>query len=337
MARFTVTEGDFSGRPTVVLANSRAGVSATVALQGATLLEWQAPVGGKVLSLIDGYGTAEEFDSMDGIRSGVLAPFPNRIADARYQFGGESYDLQPGEVTDRLVYHGFLRSMDLEVISIEADDDSAKLVLATSGIRPGSFDGYPFSLDLTVTYLLRIDGVELEVTARNVGDQPAPYACGWHPYFRLGRPGFEGLELQVPASTIIRAGSDLIPLAGDAAYVSVNDNPQLDFRRPAAVGTAELDTSFTDLDLDPDGRARTVLSDPQSGASLSVWQERGIMHVFTADLLRRDRRGALALEPVEAMTNSFNRSECEQAITLQPGQSRSFRCGVDLGQPPAAG
>jgi aldose 1-epimerase len=134
----------------------------------------------------------------------------------------------------------------------------------------------------------------------------------------------------VPASTVIRTGGDLIPFPGDTAYASVNDNPHLDFRRSAAVGNAELDTSFTDLEFGPDGVARTVLSDPRSGGSLSVWQERGLMHVFTADLLRRDRRGALALEPVEAMTNSFNRAEAEQAITLQPAQTRSFRCGVDL-------
>jgi hypothetical protein len=61
-----------------------------------------------------------------------------------------------------------------------------------------------------------------------------------------------------------------------------------------------------------------------------VWQETGFMHVFTGDTLPRDQRASIAIEPVEVMTNAFNRAEFAAAIPLPPGQTRRFRCGVAL-------
>jgi aldose 1-epimerase len=52
------------------------------------------------------------------------------------------------------------------------------------------------------------------------------------------------------------------------------------------------------------------------------------MHVFTGDTLERDQRRSIALEPVEVITNSFNRAELVEHITLAPDSHRSFRCGA---------
>jgi aldose 1-epimerase len=52
------------------------------------------------------------------------------------------------------------------------------------------------------------------------------------------------------------------------------------------------------------------------------------MHVFTGDTLARDRRRSIALEPVEVVTNAFNRAECVAALRLDPGDTRTFRFGV---------
>ena len=65
----------------------------------------------------------------------------------------------------------------------------------------------------------------------------------------------------------------------------------------------------------------------QDGSSLTIWQERGHMHVFTGDTLARDRRRSIALEPVETPTNAFNQPRLAAALTLQPGETRNFRFG----------
>ena len=54
------------------------------------------------------------------------------------------------------------------------------------------------------------------------------------------------------------------------------------------------------------------------------------MHVYTGDTLMRGRRRSLALEPVDIMTNAFNRPDCYKHIMLRPGRTRTYHCAVDL-------
>jgi aldose 1-epimerase len=72
------------------------------------------------------------------------------------------------------------------------------------------------------------------------------------------------------------------------------------------------------------------LRDPASGLRISMWQERGVVLVFTADTVSRDVRRAVAMEPMESMSNAFNRTDCADAIRLEPGAERVFRCGVEI-------
>jgi aldose 1-epimerase len=58
-----------------------------------------------------------------------------------------------------------------------------------------------------------------------------------------------------------------------------------------------------------------------------------VVLVFTADTVTRDVRHAIALEPMESMSNAFNRADCADAIRLEPGQKRQFRCGVEIDTP----
>ena len=258
-----------------------------------------------------------------------MAPFSNRIRDGRYTFDGERHQLQPvlaGQ--EELVFHGFLRVLDCEIVDTEVTDTSARVRLATKAIRPGVYAGYPFAIDLEVEYTVSQDELTLEIVGRNVGDRVAPYSCGWHPYFRLGRRGVDPLELHVPARTRINTDEALIPLDGGRAFVPVTEEDRPSYEKPRPVADAVLDVAFADLVADDDGLVRTRLRDPDSGRSLTVWQPGGLMHVFTGDTLNREPRSSIALEPVELMTNAFARPDCADALALSPGAERRFRCGV---------
>jgi aldose 1-epimerase len=101
-----------------------------------------------------------------------------------------------------------------------------------------------------------------------------------------------------------------------------------DYRQVRPIGETVLDTCYSDLVADDDGLSPTLLSNPKTGQTLEISQERGHMHVFTGDTLGRDRRRSIALEPVEVITNSFNRPELAEHLTLAPDSHRSFRCGA---------
>lgn len=330
MSAWTIDRFSWHGEPAVEICGHGGEVRATIALRGATLLSWQVQHGGERLELTDGYRDRAEFVEQSGVRNGVLAPFPNRIAESRYRFGGREHDLLPGVRGDRTTYHGFARMASFEIEDATMAADRAQLVLRSNEIRPGRFDGYPFAFDLTVIYTVESDQISLEIHAVNVSDVPAPYAAGWHPYFQLGNgiQDIDDLELRVPADTLIRTDDALIPAEGDDCRIALDDRPEMDLRRGGPIGHRVIDTCYADLRFGSDGRAETALRDRRTGYELRIWQDGGFMHVFTGDTLPRDRRRSVAIEPVEAMTNAFNRKEFVSAITTAPGQVRRFRCGA---------
>ena len=334
---YRIAEGRLGDEPTVTVSAPDGAVRVVLALRGATLLSWQVARGAagrpteltELTELTDGYRDEAELLAQDGVRAGLLAPFSNRVADGRYHHGGRDHDLLPGHVGDRTVYHGFAREAPFRLVGATTTADSARLVLRSTSIRPDRHPGYPFALDLDVEYTIGRRELGIEVRATNVGETTAPYASGWHPYFTLSRPRpIDDLVLQIPAHTLIRTDASLIPLAGKGALLPLDRRPDLDFRTPRRLGDAVIDACFADLAPGPGGRTETVLSDPATGAELRVWQHGGYMHVFTGDTLARDRRASIALEPVEAPTDAYNRPEHANALSLEPGRQREFRFGV---------
>lgn len=330
MPRYTAEPAALGAQAIVVLTDQNDGRRLRIACHGAALLSFEVPTADGVRDLADGYRDAAEIAARPGSRFAIMVPFGGRIADARYAFDGQLQDLQPGVVgAGRASRHGFVRGAAFAVAALSADDQRAQVTLTSAAIRPQP--GYPHALDLTVSFTLDAGGITLEARMRNVGASAAPCFFGWHPYFRLAADAaVDGWELQIPAQTLIRTDAELIALPGVAAYVPLDDAPALDFRAPRRIGASVLDHEYTDLQAAADGRIRTRLRDPASGLAIAVWQERGVMHAFTADTVSRDRRRAVALEPMECMADAFNRAEWAAAVRLLPGAERSFRCGVEV-------
>ncbi|HEY8719856.1 aldose 1-epimerase [Pengzhenrongella sp.] len=316
-----VTSAALGPEPVIVL---RLGSEVLrVALRGATPLRWLVEVPDGVADVLDGYRDADELAAQDGVRNGIMAPFCNRVADGRYVFDGVAHDLLPG-AADRLIYHGLVRTLPFTVGEVATHDDGARVTLRCDALADGRHPGYPFAVVVEVTYRLRAGSLEVEIAGCNVGTRAAPFAAGWHPYFRLpGARTTDRLGLALESSAAIRTDPALLPFPGGAAYGPLGPRGA----GWAPVGDAVLDACF----VGPSGGAgpaRSVLSDPETGLRLTVEQERGLTHVFTGDTLERGRRASVAIEPVEAMTDAFNRPDCAEAIRLEPGERRAFRFAV---------
>lgn len=328
MARYLAGRAMLGAQPLVVLRDD-AGRRARIACHGAALLDFEVPRQGGTFDVASGYRDEAGIEERPGSHFAILAPFAGRIGKARYRFEDHEYDLQPGaQDAARGIMHGFVRDADFDVAELSASGSSAHATLTTTAIRPRP--GYPFSIDLAVTFTLDAGGLGLEARMRNVGDSAAPCFFGWHAYFRMGGGMVDDWLLQIPAGTLIRTDADLIALPGKAAHVPLDDAPAFDFRQPRAIASTILDIGYTNLDADSDGRIRTRLADPSDGFGVAVWQESGVMHAFTADTLKHGARRAVALEPMECMADAFNRPECTDAIRLEPGDERRFRCGIEV-------
>jgi aldose 1-epimerase len=334
MARFQVREGRFGAYPATVLSDSVGGGRAEVAHRGATLLSFRVQHGGRPVDLLDGFATPEELADPKGARSWIMAPFSNRIAEGRYDFQGTSHQLELTQPKSRTAIHGLLRTEPFEPIRTEEAGDLASVTYACQALRAGRFPGYPFDIDVRVRFVLRQRSLSIEIAGENVGGRPAPFGCGWHPYFKTSENGIDHLVLSIPAQGVIRTDDRLLPLEGQAAYGAFGDMPDLDFRpaRPAAsrrLGKAVLDCCFYGLSVGPEGLSRTSIEDPDAGLTLTVVQEGGLMHLFTGDTLPIRPRASIALEPVQFMTNAFNRPETRDRIVLPPGRTSVFRFGVE--------
>lgn len=334
MAEFLAEHGQVGEHGIVVLTDQVRGRRVRIARRGATLLSFEVPSPDGMRNIADGYRDAAELDSRPSSRFAIMVPFANRIADARYVFDGVPHDLQPGiEGASRAARHGFVRGVEFEVEALAADAQGARVTFTTQAIRPGVHPGYPFAIDLAVTFTLDANGLSLEALMRNVGDHAAPCFFGWHPYFRLADSPIEGWELQIPADSFVRTDEGFIPITGAGARAPLEHAPELDFRKMQPIGARELNHAFADLRCDTDGRARTRLRDPQSGLTVAVWQPSGVMLAFTADTVTRDIRRSVALEPMESWSDAFNRPDCADDIRLEAGAERRFVCGVEIESP----
>lgn len=331
MTEFSVSRAMLDSHPLVELIDLRRGRRVRIAHRGATVLSIEVTHRGKPFNMGDGYVDAAELEAHSGSRFAVMAPFANRIADARYRFDEVEQDMQPGASgADRGIRHGLVREVDFEVQTLEADQDSARVTFTTRAIRPELHAGYPHAIDLTVHYVLDAEGLTLEAVMHNIGDGDAPCFFGWHPYLRVGDTPVDSWELELNAPTLIRVDEGSIPLTGDTAYEAISSEPTKDFRQRRVIGTIELDQGYADPVADTDGRIRTHLRDPATGLAVAMWHERGITLVFTSDTVKRDVRKAVAIEPMESLTNAFNRDDCADTVKLAAGAQRRYRCGLEL-------
>src|SRR5439155_3345399 len=92
---------------------------------------------------------------------------------------------------------------------------------------------------------------------------------------------------------------------------SVESTPYA-FRAGRPMGAARLDTAFTDLERDGDGRFTVSLESPDASERVALWADadhRWLM-LYTGDTLDEGaRRRGLAVEPMSCPPNAFQTGE----------------------------
>lgn len=337
MSRFNFSEGKLGDYSTIILRDTLTSANVEIALRGANVLGYHIPVNGSLFNIIDGYSSAEEIESQKGARSCIMAPFSNRIENGEYEWRGEKLKIDSPIPSRKEVIHGFARIIDFKVQNVTTNDSKAELTLITEQIRPGVFRGYPFSIDIIVKFTLLSSRLLVDVIMKNTGDKAAPCGCGWHPYFKTSETGVDHLILTIPGDNIVRVNKRLVPLDGDEAFSPVSVNPGTDFKPTTdstknVIGKRKVNYCFTGLSADSDGFIRTSIYDPGKKLKISVFQKGGVFYAYTGDEVVNRPRNSIALEPVQYITNAFNRPELKEVLAVQPGGSSVFSFGVEIEQ-----
>jgi aldose 1-epimerase len=289
----------------------RHGARAVVTEVGATLRAFE--VDGQ--PFLDALGADDIPDAGHGQ---LLVPFPNRVADGRYRWDGREHQLPINEVACDNAIHGLARWTNWQVR--ERADHRITLGLV---LHPQ--EGYPFVLDLAVSYTVAERSLHVQQTARNLGRTAAPFGVGFHPYLTVGTPTIDCNVLRLPATSYFLTDDRLIP----TGTATVADTPY-DFRTPRPVGSVDMDTGFTNVLRDPDGWARATLAAPD-GPTLELLMGAGYdyFQVFTGDPLPEPRRRTgIAIEPYTCAPNAFNNGL--GLVRLAPGQETTSTWAVQI-------
>jgi aldose 1-epimerase len=266
---------------------------------------------------VDGRHVVRGFEADEVIRGGrgqQLLPWPNRIRDGRYTFDGTAQQLSLTEPKRHNAIHGLARHAVWTVT--EQSDDAI-----TQRVRIYPESGWPGIVEAHVTHQVSERGLQVTVRATNIGavDVPFGYAC--HPYLTVGEKTVDEVSITVPAATYLEVDDRLLPVR-----LSPVDGRPEDLRSGQPLGSTNLDTAFTDLEREEDGRWRVRLSLGERHAEL--WGDTTMtwIQVFTGEDYRNL---SIAVEPMTCGPDAFNEGPTHDGmIVLAPGKSYTGRWGI---------
>jgi aldose 1-epimerase len=251
----------------------------------------------------------------------VLAPWPNRVRDARWVHAGVPQQLDVTDPSRGNAIHGLLRNTAYRVL--ERTDAAVTL-----GAMIHPQHGWPFLLETTVRYALDDDGLTVTHTARNLGTARAPWAVGSHPYLRAGAAPVEQLTLEVRAERYLELDDRLVPVA----VRDIEPGGAFDLAASRVLGQLDLNVGYQDVATGPAGAA--VLTAPD-GARTVVWQDEPFrwLQVYTPrDFPHVAADGsetpalAVAIEPMTAAPDALNSGE--GLVWLEPGERWEASWGI---------
>ncbi len=266
-------------------------------------------------AVLDGYAADEMCTAARGL---PLVPWPNRLHDGRYTFDGAEHELPLDERAKSNALHGLARYLSWTPVDVA---DERVTMAVTIWPRPQ----WPFTLSVSVEYVLGPDGLVVTTTAENSGAGDAPYACGWHPYLTVGTARIDEAELHLAARTYLPTDADQIPTG--RVEVAGTDH---DFRSARPIGDVVIDHAYADLARDADGLGRLTLRNPADGREVDLWADGAYdyLEVFTGETVPQPerRRGGLGVEPMTAPPNALQTGE--DLVRLTPGDVHTGRWGL---------
>lgn len=241
----------------------------------------------------------------------AMIPYANRIADARFGFGAQTFDLARnfGDSPHSIHGNGWQRAW-----AVAASTRSSALL--TLSHRPDNAElagQWPFAYEAEQRFTLTADTLSITLVLTNRDTRAMPAGIGFHPYFDRA-----GATLRFAARTFWASDTRLmpterrrLPAEWDAsAGLAVDDIPAVDHCFEAWGGLAEIAYEARDLRI-------SMAADP----------------VFSKlQVFRADDKSFFAVEPVSHMVDAVNRRDIvtdHGLAILSPGET--LRGTITLG------
>jgi aldose 1-epimerase len=210
------------------------GLTLEIITYGAAVTRLLAPDReGRFADVVLGFDNLAAYFSHSAYFGSVVGRVAGRVSKARFTLDGEVHEVVPNDPPNHL--HGGSRGFDKRIWNAApAENTTGEPSLRLTYRSPHLEDGYPGTVDVTVTYTITHDNALL-VESQGVTDRPTPFSLTLHHYFNLAGEGsgtIEDHELLIYADEYIQA-DEFMTLLGKPTVVTKNQN---DFRRPRVLG-----------------------------------------------------------------------------------------------------
>lgn len=294
---------------------------------GAGLNAWRIPDNsGKLQDLLFGYREGDDIfkigpDTNAGCR---LAPFPGRVAYAKFNWNGGDYQLVNNVSWAPHALHGFLQNKEWKFVSFESDSEKCVATFAIDW--PGAFTGFPFPFRAVNKITFTGESYTVESTVTNIGKSDLPYSEGWHPYYTLGEK-INGLTMTLPESNLAILDKADIPTG--------EFKPDLRFVGGRAIGDEFINDCFCLNQGESTFISKNkkifenILANVELKSdtkSLQIWQKAGNEQYNAIQIYTPPDRMSIAIEPMTAEPDTLNHHR--DLIVIKPGESRTFVFGA---------
>ena len=230
-----------------------------------------------------------------------LAPWANRLSEPAFWANGKKYsfNLSLGNVRGALPIHGMLSGSDLwRVTEVAADAKSAHVTSKLAFWKdPSLMAQWPFAHEYEMTYRLAGGVLQVTITVTNLSTEPMPVVLGFHPYYRIPDVPRDEWTAHIAARKMVVATDRLLP---------TGELKPLDMPNPFSLKGRTLDTGFTDLERDADGRAHFSIESHGMKVEALFGPKYPVAVIWDPPAPPGETRDFICFEPMTGVTNAVN-------------------------------
>lgn len=228
--------------------------------------------------------------------SSFLFPFPNRIANGKYNFDHSDYQLECNEIALNNCLHGHIYNKSFSIADKNASEEKANITLTYINTKIDK--GFPFDYKLAITYSFTPNKMSVHFNIYNLGKDSFPFGIGWHPYFKT-----ENLT------------ESILDFEADNQYI-LNEKMIPTTKTPLKVETPLVmkDTFLDDCFITNQSKALLKTNDYKIDLDFSSKTPNSFVQVYTPPT-----RDCIAIEPMTCAPNSFNNKD--GLLVLEPSKN----------------
>ena len=189
---------------------------------------------GRLADVVLGFNNLDSYLAGHPYFGAIVGRVAGRITGASFSLEGKTYPLSRNDPPNHL--HGGIKGFDKKIWTATPMETPRGSSLRLAYRSPDGEEGYPGTVNITVTYTVTSDNIFL-IETEAVTDRPTPFALTHHSYFNLDGEAAGSIadhELQVYANESV-VNDEHMTLLGRLESVSGQDN---DFRRLRRLGAA---------------------------------------------------------------------------------------------------